>query len=280
MFRPGLKVLLVCLAVLATLPMAATERNASLPVRVQLIANGGCEAPLLEGNIPLWTEVTGSNWTQRGSNPVPFEGGSYFFPGVATTAELRQDVDLTDYAALIDAGGAAFRFTGYVRSFAQSPTDYSRIVLEFLDAGLATPLVSLDSGNHYNTAAWEQVLLEAPAPIGTRFARIRLISTRRSGSNNDGYYDGLTLSALVDSPQNVTIEKIGDDILLGWDPVTTDPAGNPLSVLHYKVYADDNLEITCAPSHLVGTVATPGLLLPGLAPSADRIFFRVVAVRG
>lgn len=278
--KPGFKVLLICLAVLSVLPMAAIERNASLPVRVQLIANGGCEEPLLAGNIPLWTEVTGTNWTQRSSNPLPWEGGNYFFPGVAASAELHQDVELTDYAALIDAGGAAFRFTGYVRSYAQSPTDYSRIVVEFRDAGLASILATLDSGNHFNTTAWEQILWNADAPSGTRYARIRLISTRRSGSNNDGYYDGLTLSALVDSPQNVTIEKIGDDILLDWDPVTTDPAGTPLSVLHYKVYADDNLEITCAPSHLVGTVATPGLLLPGLAPSADRIFFRVVAVRG
>ena len=109
--KPGFKVLLIYLAVLSVLPMAAIERNASLPVRVQLIANGGCEEPLLAGNIPLWTEVTGTNWTQRSSNPLPWEGGNYFFPGVAASAELHQDVDLTDYAALIDAGGAAFRFT-------------------------------------------------------------------------------------------------------------------------------------------------------------------------
>jgi len=275
MFKHSLQTIVLCLA--ALIPFACLNAAASELVRVQLIANGGCEETLVSGNIPLWTEVTGSNWTQRSANPAPWSGQYYFFPGVASTAELRQDVNVSDYSLLIDAGGANHRFTGYVRSYTQSPIDQSRIVVEFRSAGDAV-LATLDSGNIANTAAWEQILWETAAPVGTRVVRIRLISTRRSGSNNDGYYDGLTLSALADTPPNVTITRLGDDVSLDWDPVTQDPDGTPLSISGYKIYADTKPEVVCAPSHLVGTVFTPGLLLPGFATS-DRKFFRVIAVR-
>lgn len=264
---------LLLLAPASLLPAAASEL-----VRVQFIANGGCEDALAGGDIPLWTEVTGSNWTQRGANPEPWEGECYFFPGVASTAELRQDVDVSDYALLIDSGSASHRFTGYLRSFAQSPVDQSRVVVEFRSAD-GVVLNSWDSGLHSNTSIWEQILWEAAAPVGTRTVRVRLLSTRRSGSNNDGYYDGLTLSALADTPQNVSITRNGEDISLDWDPVTTDPDGLPVSISSYKVYADHTPQISCSPSHLVGTVSTPGLLLPGIAATADQMFFRVIAVR-
>ena len=276
MLRTSLNGAAFCLLLL--IPALALPAAASELVRVQLLANGGCEDPLVGGNIPLWTEVTGSNWTQRGANPEPYAGDHYFFPGVAATAELRQDVDVSDYALLIDSGGANHRFTGYLRSYSQSPVDQSRIVLEYRSTD-GTVLLTLDSGLHSNTSIWEQILWESEAPIGTRTVRVRLISTRRSGSNNDGYYDGLTLSALADTPQNVTIARNGVDISLDWDPVTHDPYGAPISISAYKVYADDTLEISCSPSHLVGTVGTPGLLLPGIAATAEQMFLRVIAVR-
>ena len=160
-----------------------------------LIRNPGCEDDLLEGEIPYWTEAVGTSWTQRTANPAPGEGIAYFFAGVEATAELSQAVDISAFSATIDSGTQQFTFKGYVRSYDQSPADSSRIVLEYLDAGQTTTLDSFDSGEIIDKASWQLVSDIRFAPAGTRYIRIRLISTRYSGSNNDGYYDSLSLYA-------------------------------------------------------------------------------------
>ena len=164
-------------------------------VRAQnLIMNPGCEDSLVNGEIPYWTEVVGTSWTQRANgNPPSYEGDYMFFPGVAAAAELQQDVDVSQMASTIDEGSNYFYFEGYVRVYNQSPPDRSRIVLEYLDTLKTTKLDSIDLGEYSNTTEWLQLTDTTLAPAGTRFIRIRLISTRFNGSNNDGYYDGLSL---------------------------------------------------------------------------------------
>jgi hypothetical protein len=164
-------------------------------VSQNLILNPGCEDTLVNGEIPHWTEVIGSTWAQRTAGPDPYEGLAYFFPGVAALAELQQDVDVSTFSSSIDAGFQSFVFEGYVRAYTQSPADQSRIILEFLDTLKTTKIDSIDSGNYSNTTEWIQITDTSVAPLGTRYIRIRLISTRRAGTNNDGYYDGLSLVA-------------------------------------------------------------------------------------
>jgi len=164
------------------------------PVWAQnLLQNPAAEDPLVGGEIPGWTEVAGSNWTYRSTSPEPHEGANYFFPGVAASAELAQDVDLSAFATAIDAGEQAFAFAGFVRSFQQSPADQTRIVVEYQDAEGAV-LDSFDSGDIVSTTSWAPVTDQRLAPAGTRAARVRLIATRRNGSNNDGYFDALSLA--------------------------------------------------------------------------------------
>jgi len=160
-----------------------------------LIINPGCEYTLVNGEIPYWTEVIGNNWTQRTANPDPHEGLAYFFPGVAALAELQQDVDVSAYKSSIDAGSQSFIFEGYVRAYSQPSPDQSRIVLEFLDSLKTTKIDSFDSGNYSNTTEWIQIADTSIAPFATRHIRVRLISTRWYGSNNDGYFDDLSLVA-------------------------------------------------------------------------------------
>ncbi|MBN2367233.1 MAG: T9SS type A sorting domain-containing protein [Calditrichaeota bacterium] len=160
-----------------------------------LILNPGCEDTLVNGEIPHWTEVVGTNWTQRTASPAPYEGLAYFFPGVATLAELQQDVDISAYKTTIDDSTQLFIFEGYVRAYPQSPADQSRIVLEFLDSLKTAKIDSFDSGNYSITNEWVSVTDSTIVPPHTRHIRIRLISTRRNGSNNDGYYDDLSLVA-------------------------------------------------------------------------------------
>jgi len=76
-----------------------------------LLLNPGCEDIIVNGEIPHWEEIVGSNWTKRSSSPLPYEGDFYFFAGVAATAELRQDIDILSYAETIDNNNQAGRLS-------------------------------------------------------------------------------------------------------------------------------------------------------------------------
>lgn len=248
---------------------------------LELVRNGGCEAPLVDGEIPEWVEVVGNRWTQRDSSPDPYEGQHYFFAGISTQAELRQDVELADYVDLIDTGNHLFEFSAYVQSWPQSPSDISRIVLEYLDQDKTEILGSYDSGDYFITDAWVLVSHNLVAPIGTRYIRIRLISTRREGSNNDGYYDAVSLRTGFASPQAVaglSLSITGADLTLAWAAVVQDTAGNPITISEYRIYADDQPYFVCDPNSLVGTVNEPQIDFPGWAGSADKKFFKVISV--
>jgi hypothetical protein len=170
-----------------------------------LILNPGCEDSLINGEIPHWNEISGSNWTQRTTNPSPFEGLAYFFPGVASVAALGQDIDVSAYKSAIDDSVQLFIFEGHVRAYQQTPADESRITLAFLDSMKTGVVGFFDSGTYSLTTEWIQIIDTSYAPPGTRHIRIRLISTRRNGSNNDGYYDALSLT--VTSPLGMKREK-------------------------------------------------------------------------
>ncbi|MBL7077298.1 MAG: hypothetical protein ISS31_07490 [Kiritimatiellae bacterium] len=166
--------------------------------QASLITNGGNDDALVDSEIPGWTEVVGSTWTQRSASPSPQAGGYYFNPGAGASHELAQTVDVSAYSAPIDAGLQRFDFSGYVSGW-KDPGDTSRIVLEFEDAS-AVVLGSWDSGAIYNPydedPTWQQLTHSQFAPAGTRQIQIRLIAVRNAGTNNDGYFDSLELDAI------------------------------------------------------------------------------------
>lgn len=172
----------------------------------ELIQNSSAEQPLNNGELPGWTEVLGTGWTKRFSAPDPADGSAYFFAGANALAELRQDIDVSADAEAIDASRRRYRFRGLVRSFNQLPGDTSQIVVEYRDAANALVLAAFDSGEIFNRFAWQEVADTRLAPVGTRWVRVRLVSRRRSGSNNDGYFDKLSLTASnVDDPVASTL---------------------------------------------------------------------------
>ncbi len=159
------------------------------------VANPGCETAGTPP--PSWTQVSG-NWSCGASaSPPAHTGVAYFLPGYNESAELRQDIPVSHFAATIDGGLASAEFLGYVRSFQQGSPDRARIVIEYRDAANASVLSSFDSGNLSSVTAWSPVADTRPIPAGTRTIRISLISTRRAGQSNDGYYDDLSLSIEV-----------------------------------------------------------------------------------
>ena len=94
-----------------TIALIISAGNISQITAQNLILNPGCEDSLINGEIPHWVEVVGTNWTHRGStNPPPYEGDYMFFPGVASSAELQQDVNVSNMAQSIDSNNVVFNF--------------------------------------------------------------------------------------------------------------------------------------------------------------------------
>jgi len=163
-----------------------------------LIVNPSCEDSAANNKIPSWVEVSGFDWQrQRGGGDFsPACDGQYiFYAGAKDSAELRQDITVTAFSSLIDAGIQYFVFRGYVRSYPQNPPDTCRIVLEYRTDTVSAPLHIFDTHSLCNTTQWQLVKDSVLAPKGTRIIRIRLISTRFDGAENDGYYDALSLVA-------------------------------------------------------------------------------------
>ena len=120
-------------------------------VTPNLIANPGAEDELVNGEIPHWTEVSGSNWTRRVNND-PFEGEAHFYAGNSPGAvELAQDVDVSALADAVDGGAQRFQFLGYIRTF---QPDTARIIFEYRDAGNSSVFDAFDSGPLSSHQEW------------------------------------------------------------------------------------------------------------------------------
>jgi hypothetical protein len=183
-----------------TLSATHVEQNSlSLP-SANLIKNPGAEMELEGGRIPSWIEGVGTTWTRRPATDgnAPYQGSFYFFAGEAARAELYQDMDVSSWADIIDKSNLSFQLDGYVHSDDQSPPDRARIILEFRDAN-SLVLWYFDTGWTNSRASWQQISRTSIVPLGTRTIRIRLLSMRYSGKNNDGYFDELSLLVTTSS---------------------------------------------------------------------------------
>lgn len=165
----------------------------------EILVNGGAEQPIWVG----WTQVVATD-SWKTSNPstdnvrAPHGGSFLFYPyhGVSATTELYQDVNVTSNSTAIDAGTASYTFSGWRRGFKNTApfsadADRSQIIVEYRDAS-GTVLGSFDTGSAV-FSTWTQSTDTRFAPVGTRDIRVRLISTQVSGTENDGYYDDLSL---------------------------------------------------------------------------------------
>jgi large repetitive protein len=163
----------------------------------ELLANGGNEEPLVDGEIQGWTEVLSDGWILGDNNSgwLSAREGRYNFyttEGFVDVAELRQDVDVSSYAAEIDAGSREFAFSGHMasRQFGSNRSvDRARIVVEYRDAA-GRVLDRLDS-NALNRTYWRHIAEARLLPVGTRTVRVRLIATREESHSVDGYFDSI-----------------------------------------------------------------------------------------
>jgi hypothetical protein len=190
----------------------AAERleSRALLAPVEFLTNGGADAALVNGEIPGWREVRGSSWT-RGPAISPQAGTGHFFAGRTASAELAQSVDVSSCVSQIDAGSQRLVFSGFIRNWNQSPTDTSRIILEYRNSG-GSVLGSFDTGNRFSRTAWSPITHTATLPVGTRSINVRLLAERKSGNDNDGYFDSLSLK--LDRPEPTVTARIEDRVLV------------------------------------------------------------------
>ncbi|MDQ5844764.1 MAG: Ig-like domain-containing protein, partial [Acidobacteriota bacterium] len=177
-------------------PTANAGPDVFTTINSNLVANGGNDQPLVNGEIPGWTEVQGTGWTVGTADadaPVPQRGQGYFFAGEDAQAELCQDIDVSSFAAGIVSGTQQFEFKAYVRSAAEAAPDSARVIVEYRNATNTNVLATLDSGLIASTTSWHLTEVTRPAPVGTGWLRVRLIATRNTGASNDAFFDSVSL---------------------------------------------------------------------------------------
>jgi hypothetical protein len=107
---------------------------------------------------------TGSGWRITGNQngfPAAQQGTYLFFPGCGggnnsnRKYELYQNINVSSNATAIDDGRYVVTFSGYTRSYAQTPADITEIIIEFRNASNSV-ISSYTTGTATNTAGWVQ----------------------------------------------------------------------------------------------------------------------------
>jgi RHS repeat-associated protein len=200
-------------------PTVSAGPDQTVNLSGNLLDNPGNEAPLVAGEIPGWTEVVGNSWTQATAGtdgfPPSLQGNTYFYAGETATAELRQDVNLTAFAPGIASGTQSFEFQASMRSRVEATPDAGRVIIEYRDASNTNTIATLDSGPIASMDAWHLTEDARPAPPGTGWIRIRLISTRNTGTTNDCYFDALSLRATNAAAIKLTGTTVDDGLPVG-----------------------------------------------------------------
>ncbi|MEM7393811.1 MAG: hypothetical protein AAF492_15830 [Verrucomicrobiota bacterium] len=183
-------------------PKKPAATNGSAPKRpqvklarvsdVNLLRNPSNEEKIVKNDIPGWDEVKGSDWGKRTSNPKARLGKNYFFAGKTAVGELSQTVDVSSLRSNIQTGRQKFKFEAYLTSW-ENAMDVPKVVMEFLDASKSKVLEDFDSGPQRSRMNWIRIQNIAYAPPQTHYIRIRLITQRYDGKNNDGYFDAIEL---------------------------------------------------------------------------------------
>ncbi len=175
------------------------------------------------------------NWTMKpnGWPNYPFDhttgaaGGTVFFAGCDTyftgPFETRQDIDLSADAALIDAGGQLYDFSGYIQTPVEPQTDQGRFIVEYKNAAntvLATYNSSWQSNFYGSGIDWVHHTNSRTAPVGTRKVTIRLQSELHINQPAiNAYFDDVSFSKTSVVPLGLLSfdgTETGGNVYLSW----------------------------------------------------------------
>jgi hypothetical protein len=192
-----------------------------------LLTNNGAE-----GGTTGWTTTAGALEALMAgecNGTTPYAGSKYFAVGALCTenafGSANQVVDVSAYAAQIDAGDAIAKFGGYLRDY--NGTDIPAFAMQFLD-GSSTLISGTDTTQDVN-ANWMPNQDNWAVPAGTRNIRFIIMGTRTSGADNDSYLDELFLKlnlngdscSQFDITAGMEPSKETQQLLVYPNPVTT-----------------------------------------------------------
>ena len=158
-----------------------------------LVSNGGGENGTTDWQITIGSIESLTAGECAGVNP---RSGTYYLAvgglcsGNETPySEAYQNIDVSSFSDSIDTGSKKVIFGGYLSNYAGN--DQPTMNLEFLDAasnplGSSTVLTTLNS-------SWTYLEATETIPALTRTIQVVLTGTRNAGTDNDSYFDDLTL---------------------------------------------------------------------------------------
>ena len=175
---------------------------------------------LLNGDAELGTtnwagDIESISSNECGSVPA-HEGGKLFAVGGVCTNEqalgiANQNIDISTYALQIDSSNYAVEYAGFLRSFATG-NDQPEMYIEFLDAGNA--LLGTTPSLLNTIDQWLYQSGNVAVPSGTRTLNVVLKGTRLIGTDNDSYFDALSVKLIISNCPTY-IDTCNDDIQNG-----------------------------------------------------------------
>jgi len=153
--------------------------------------------PSVESGLDGW--VVPDHYQVRSQAPLPKDGSFYFFAGENNIAVAYQNISLQEIARFIDKYELESEIRGYMRDFQDN--DISQIVVEFLSED-KTVLDTVNSPQVARSDQWIKFSTKKIIPPGTVFVRFNLKSIRKSGDDNDGYFDALYFGISIPTETN------------------------------------------------------------------------------
>jgi RHS repeat-associated protein len=194
-------------------PTVSAGPAQTISMGTNLIQNPSNEKPLVNGEIPDWSEVANLSWTQAaaGVNSLPqaVGGATYFYTqtnGPAPTSVLSQDVDIS---SLPSPGN--FVFKGYLRAREGVPSASAQVTLELISKNKNFSFGQLDFDPVTTSSTWQLVEANVPIPAGAAWVRVRLLSTGPAGENGAGLFDALSLRFASNAATTRLLGTVTDD---------------------------------------------------------------------
>lgn len=184
-----------------------------------LLTNPGAEDGTMEGctaEVPVVvsrSQKETSGWVYPHSSEWFFNmGGGRAAPsGTVATRTLYQDVDISTYAAHIDAALLMIKSHAWMQTedvATISGADYVQLTLHFLN-DFGSPIDTLTTGLVQSpNLIWIEKSLDGVAPPGTRTIRFELLGEKHESSYINGFFDDANLQVAV-IPEPATICLIG-----------------------------------------------------------------------
>jgi hypothetical protein len=181
------------------LSMAVTAATPAM--NVNLLVNPGAETGTTAG----WV-MPDRQWVAA-AVITPHGGAKFFWPGGdAANSSMYQDIDVSALEFMVTSGQLYLHLSGWLANWDQYPHDRATLAIYALDATGNT--LDYQSVSH-RSPSWAQYRIDRQVPAGTKTLRVHLNATRFVGTDDDGYFDDLSL--VLNNALGATVALISTD---------------------------------------------------------------------